>query len=58
LKEAATTLELALWKSRLCGDNNDVLEGGEEKRAECRNDCGADMSIIIPNVLSFLGKIE
>jgi hypothetical protein len=58
LKEAATTLELALWKSRLCGDNNDVPpEGDEEKRAECRNDCGADMSIIIPNALSFL-KIE
>jgi len=58
LKEAATTLELALWKSRLCGDNNDVPEGDEERRAECRNDCGADMSIVIPNVLSFLAKIE
>ena len=58
LKEAATTLELALWKEGLCGDNNDVPEGDETKRAECRNDCGADMSIIIPNVLSFLTKIE
>jgi len=57
LEEAATTLELALWKSRLCGDNNDVPEGDEERRAECRNNSGADMSIIIPNVLLFL-KIE
>ena len=55
LKEAATTLELALWKSRLGGDNNDVPSEGDEKgRAECRNNCGADMSIIIPKVLSFL----
>jgi hypothetical protein len=54
LKEAATTLELALWKSRLCGDNNDVPEGDEKRRAECRHNCGADMSIIIPNVLLFL----
>jgi hypothetical protein len=58
LKEAATTLELALWKSRLGGDNNDVPSEGDEKgRAECRNNCGADMSIIISNVLLFL-KIE
>ena len=58
LKEAATTLELALWKSRLGGDNNDVpAEGDENGRAECRNNCGADMSIIISNVLLFL-KIE
>jgi hypothetical protein len=55
LKEAATTLELALWKSRLSGDNNDVpSEGDENGRAECRNNCGADMSIIISNVLLFL----
>jgi hypothetical protein len=58
LKEAATTLELALWKSRLGGDNNDVpAEGEKEGRTECRNNCGADMSIVIPNVMSFL-KIE
>jgi hypothetical protein len=58
LKEAATTLELALWKSRLSGDNNDVPSEGDEKgRAECRHNCGADMSIIISNVLLFL-KIE
>ncbi len=57
LKEASTTLELAVWKSRLCGDNNDVPKGDEKKRAECRNNCGADMSIIISNVLSFLTKI-
>jgi hypothetical protein len=58
LKEAATTLELALWKSRLSGDNNDVPSEGDEKgSAECRNNCGADMSIIILNVLLFL-KIE
>jgi hypothetical protein len=55
LKEASTTLELALWKSRLGGDNNDVpAEGDENGRAECRNNCGADMCIIIPNILSFL----
>jgi hypothetical protein len=55
LKDASTTLELALWKSRLSGDNNDVpSEGDENGRAECRNNCGADMCIIIPNILSFL----
>ena len=58
LKDASTTLELALWKSRLGGDNNDVpAEGEKEGRTECRNNCGADMSIVIPNVMSFL-KIE
>jgi hypothetical protein len=58
LKEASTTLELALWKMRLNGGNSDVsLEGDEGGRAECRDNCGADMTIIIPNVLSFL-KIE
>ncbi|KAK1738415.1 hypothetical protein QTG54_011084 [Skeletonema marinoi] len=58
LKEASTTLELALWKMRLNRGNSDVpLEGGEGGRAECRDNYGADMTIIIPNVLSFL-KIE
>jgi hypothetical protein len=56
LKDASTTLELALWKSRLSGDNNDVpSEGDENGRAECRVACGA--GVVIPNVMSFL-KIE
>jgi hypothetical protein len=58
LKEAATTLELALWKSRLGSNDNDVpVEGDKEGRAECRKNCGTDMNIVIPKVLSFL-KIE
>jgi len=58
LKEASTTLELALWKMRLNRGNSDVPhEGDKGGRAKCRDNCGADMTIIIPNVLSFL-KIE
>jgi hypothetical protein len=53
LKDASITLELALWKSRLSGDDNDVpSKGDEKKRAEYRVACGA--GVVIPNVLSFL----
>ena len=57
LKEAATTLELALWKKMLCGGNTFMPMGDEEGRRECRVACGADMNVVVPNVLSFL-KIE
>jgi hypothetical protein len=50
LKEAATILELALWKKRLSEIN--VPEGDEEGRVECRVKCGAD--IVMKNVLPFL----
>eukprot|EP00984_Skeletonema_dohrnii_P018937 scaffold8973_cov75-Skeletonema_dohrnii-CCMP3373.AAC.9 len=50
LKEAATILELALWKKRLSEIN--VPEGDEEGRVECRVKCGAD--ILMKNVLPFL----
>jgi len=50
MKEATTTLELALWKSRLVVTV--PVEGDENWRAECRNNCGAQ--VVIPNVLSFL----
>jgi len=53
LKDASITLELALWKSRLSGDDNDVpSKGDEKKRAEYRVACGA--GVVIPKVLSFL----
>ena len=58
LKEASTTLELALWKMRLDGCNTNMLpEGDEGGQAKCQDNCGAGISIIILNVLSFL-KIE
>ncbi len=50
LNEAATILELALWKSRLKYTSD--TEKDEQKRVECRVNCGSN--IIIPNVLSFL----
>ena len=50
MKEAANTLELALWKMRLSDIN--VPEGDEEGRASCRVKCGAD--IVMKNVLPFL----
>ena len=50
LKEAAATIELALWKKRLSEIN--VPERDEDGRAKCRVKCGAD--IVIKNVLPFL----
>ena len=52
------SLELALWKMRLDGCNTNMLpEGDEGGQAKCQDNCGAGISIIILNVLSFL-KIE
>lgn len=46
-KEAATLLELALWKAKI------VAEGAHLKiREECHVTCGVDC--VIPGVLSFL----
>ena len=50
LTEAATILELALWNSKLKDTRN--TERDEQKRVDCRVNCGSD--IIIPNVLAFL----
>ena len=50
LTEAATILELALWRSRLKHTHGTEMD--EEKRVKCRVNCGTN--IIIPNVLSFL----
>eukprot|EP00984_Skeletonema_dohrnii_P030269 scaffold21639_cov77-Skeletonema_dohrnii-CCMP3373.AAC.3 len=50
LKEAATILELALWKKSLSEMN--VPEGDEDGRAKCRVKCGAD--VVMKNVLPFL----
>ncbi len=54
LKEVTTTLELALWKMRLGVEDSDVHVGDVKERAERRINQGAEMSIIIPNVMSFL----
>ena len=60
VKEAATLLELALWKAKL-GENEDKCGEGRTKKAkidaesarkERRLTCGAE--IIIKNVLPFL----
>ena len=52
MKEASTT---SFWKMSLNGANTNMLPEGEEwRRAECWDNCGADMSTIILNVLSFL----
>mmetsp|Transcript_3259 Transcript_3259/g.4709 ORF Transcript_3259/g.4709 Transcript_3259/m.4709 type:complete len:308 (-) Transcript_3259:2976-3899(-) len=50
LIEATTILELALWKSKL--KDTCVGERDEQKRLECRVNCGSN--IIIPNVLAYL----
>jgi len=55
LKDAATVLELAIWKTKLDEHGNDMLLCNMDdatKRAEQRDTCGA--TVIIPNVLSFL----
>lgn len=59
LKEAATLLELAVWKAKLDqemggdgGDDGDDVEGAEELRIETRITSGAD--IIVKNVFPFL----
>jgi len=50
LTEAATILELALWKSKF--KDTSETERDEQKRVDCRVSCGSN--IIIPNVLAFL----
>ena len=62
LKEAATTLELALWKTKLVESNGQVKGetghrkkrkiDGSDTRSRCRISCGAD--IVIQHVLSYL----
>ena len=57
LVEAATILELALWKSKLLKKKDithlrDVDKDEQKRRVDCRVNCGSD--IIIPNVLAFL----
>eukprot|EP00984_Skeletonema_dohrnii_P023041 scaffold12161_cov81-Skeletonema_dohrnii-CCMP3373.AAC.2 len=51
LKEAAITLEHALWKKRL-SEINVPERDDQEERAKCRVKCGSD--IVIKNVLPFL----
>ena len=50
LTEAASLLELALWKSRVEHAKSDDECGAD--RESCRIRCGAD--VVVPNVLSFL----
>eukprot|EP00984_Skeletonema_dohrnii_P007467 scaffold2705_cov140-Skeletonema_dohrnii-CCMP3373.AAC.5 len=50
LVEAATQIELALWSAKL--EEEHVSGVDEERRAECRVNCGS--AIIIPNVMAFL----
>lgn len=55
LKEAAAVLELAIWKTKLDENGNDMhlcSMDDATRRTEHRNTCGA--TVIIPNVLSFL----
>ena len=60
VKEAATLLELALWKAKLGENEDECCEGktknakvdAESARKERRLTCGAE--IIIKNVLPFL----
>jgi len=68
LKEAMTLLELAVWKAKLEEDEEDDsnLKGKEKKamidmknaRKERRITSGADINIIISNVLPFLQLLE
>ena len=60
LKEATSTLELALWKTKLdeLGKGGDTMSNKKRKiddsdlRSRCRISCGAD--IVIQHVLSYL----
>ena len=61
LKEAATTLELALWKTKLdeFGKGGDTIMSNKKRKIDdsdirnrCRISCGAD--IVIQHVLSYL----
>mmetsp|Transcript_15099 Transcript_15099/g.22766 ORF Transcript_15099/g.22766 Transcript_15099/m.22766 type:complete len:116 (-) Transcript_15099:115-462(-) len=64
LKEATVILELALWKAKLsvkdkdestdCAKVKRIKIDVEGARSEARASCGADMNIIIKNVLPFL----
>jgi len=51
LRDAATLLELALWKSTLM-DQCHPMNTDSVIRMQCRANCSA--SVIIPNVISFL----
>ncbi len=55
LNDAAALLELAIWKSNIikhCGQNIDLLT--TETKVQCRDDSDTMITIIVPNVLSFL----
>lgn len=56
LKDAASLLELALWKSKIAEQCSDLIsENISSIRSKARYNCGA--TVIIPNVLSFLVDI-
>ena len=48
LVDVATMLELAIWKA-----NMGVTEQDAEARQASRQNCGSDMNVIIPGVLSY-----
>ena len=58
LKDCATLLELAIWKAIICKHHTSAVKTEEAvaSRLQHRLDCGA--SVIIPNVLPFLLKID
>ncbi len=51
LEEAPTLLELAIWKSKLSEINGPLTT---KMMMQCRTDCVMMVTIIVPNVLSFL----
>ncbi len=51
LEDACTLLELAIWKSKLSEINAPLTK---EMRMQCRTDSVMMVTIIVPNVLSFL----
>ncbi len=55
LKDAPMLLELAIWKSKLTkqsDQNNDLLT--IKMRMQCRTDSVTMVTVVVPNVLSFL----
>lgn len=57
LKEPASLLELALWKSKFAEQQSDLNSTNYSAlRSEARTSCGA--TVIIPNVLSFLVGVD
>ena len=51
LVEATTILELAIWKANMGARENDQQD--DEARQACRQNCGADMNVIVKLVLQY-----